>query len=138
MRQFAAEHLAADGQASLVAERHARWCLDRVTRIHRLLAGPAEAEGVARLDELWPNLRAAFDWDCTANDRCLAHALIRPVVAEVALRNRNEIGDWVERILAIAPSDVTELVTFGLAWAAQRYKLSQNPGAYDLLVDRYG
>jgi predicted ATPase len=138
MRQFAAGHLAAAGHTGLVAERHARWCLDRVTRIHRLLAGPAEVEGVARLDELWPNLRAAFDWACAANDRRLAHRLVRPVVAEVALRNRNEIGDWVERILAITPPDDTELVIFGLAWAAQRYKLSNNPGAYDLLVDRYG
>ena len=59
MRQFAAERLAPTGDSGLVAGRHARWCIDRVTELHRLLTGPAEVEGVARLDELSPNLRAA-------------------------------------------------------------------------------
>jgi len=54
MRQFAAERLAPTGDSGLVAGRHARWCIDRVTELHRLLTGPAEVEGVARLDELWP------------------------------------------------------------------------------------
>ena len=42
----------------------------------QLLAGPAEIEGVARLDELWPNLRAAVDWACATDDRRLARALV--------------------------------------------------------------
>ncbi|HEY5878730.1 MAG TPA: hypothetical protein VIU11_07460 [Nakamurella sp.] len=41
--------LSAADDADLIAGRHARWCLDQVTGIHRLLVGPAEAEGVARL-----------------------------------------------------------------------------------------
>jgi predicted ATPase/class 3 adenylate cyclase len=138
MRQFAAEHLAHAGGTGLVAERHARWCLDAATRIGRMLAGWAEAEGVARLDELWPNLRAAFDWACATNDRHLAHALVRPVVVEVVRRSRGELGDWVERILALTPPGDTELVVFGLSWAAQRYKLGQDPEAYERLVGRYG
>ena len=36
-----------------------------------------------------------------------------------------------------APGD-TELITFGLTWAAQRYKVAQDPAAYDRLADRYG
>lgn len=138
IRQYAAEQLAATGHSGLAAERHARWCLDRVRQIHRLLASPAEADGVARLNELWPNLRAAVDWACATGDRHLAYALVRPVVAEVAFRSRAEIGDWVERILAITPPDDTDLVVFGLTWAAQRYKLSQNPDGYERLVARYG
>ena len=138
MRQFAAEHLAEAGGTGLVAERHARWCLDAVTRIQRQLAGRAEAEGVARLDELWPNLRAAFDWACATSDRHLAHALVRPVVVEAVRRSRGELGDWAERILAMTPPGDTELVVFGLTWAAQRYKLAQDPQAYERLVDRYG
>ena len=81
MRQFGAEHLSAAGQTDRVAERHARWCLDRVTRIGEQLAGPAEIEGVARLGELWPNLRAAVDWACATGDRHLARDLVRPVAA---------------------------------------------------------
>jgi predicted ATPase/DNA-binding SARP family transcriptional activator len=138
MRQFAAERLAESGDAELAAAGHTRYCLDRVTHLHRLLAGPAEVEGAARLDALWPNLRAAVDRACALGDRRLAHALVRPVVAEVGLRNRHEIGDWAERILEMTPPDDEPMVTFALAAAAQRYKLSRNPSGYERLVARYG
>jgi len=138
MRQFAAEYLSATGHTGLIAERHARWCLDEVAHIHRLLTGPAEVEGVARLDELWPNHRAAFSWACSGDDRRLAYALVRPVVAEVVFRCRHEIGEWVERILTMTPPEDTELIIFCLTWAAQRYKLSQDPASYERLLDRHG
>jgi predicted ATPase/DNA-binding SARP family transcriptional activator len=138
MRQFAAEHLAATGGTGEVAQRHARWCLDRVTHIQRLLAGPAEIEGVARLGELAPSHRAAFEWACAGGDLHLAHALVRPVVTELVLRSRGELGDWVERILAMTGPDDTELVVFGLTWAAQRYKIGQDPAAWERLARRYG
>jgi predicted ATPase/DNA-binding SARP family transcriptional activator len=138
MRQFAAEQLAGSGGTGAVAQRHARWCLDRVTHIGLLLAGPGEIEGVARLGELAPNHRAAFEWACASGDRHLAHALVRPVVAEVVLRSRGELGDWVERILAMTTPDDTELVVFGLSWAAQRYKMGQEPDAWERLARRYG
>jgi predicted ATPase/DNA-binding SARP family transcriptional activator len=128
MRQFAAEHVT---DSDSLAERHARWCLDQVT--HLPLTGPAEVDGTARLDELWPNVRAAVTWAIT-HDRRLAHDLVRPIVAEIALRNRSELGDWVERLLAVTPPDDTESVVFCLSWAAQRYKLSQDPSPYERLV----
>ena len=99
MRQFGAEHLSETGTTDVIASRHAQWCLDEVTHIRELLAGPTEIEGVARLDELWSNLRVAVDWACATEDRRLAHALVAPVAAEVYLRSRSEIGDWAERIL---------------------------------------
>jgi hypothetical protein len=138
MRQFAAGQLAATGDTDLIAGRHARWCRDRVTHLQELLSGPAEVEGVARLDELWPNHRAAFDWACATNDRRLAHGLIRPVVTEIVRRGRAELGDWVERLLALTPPDDVERRIFALTWAAQRYKLGQDPEAYERLVERYG
>jgi predicted ATPase/DNA-binding SARP family transcriptional activator len=138
MRQFAAERLAETGDTDMVAQRHARWCRDLVGSIQQLLAGPAEVEGVARLDELRPNHRAAFEWACSRSDRHLAHALVRPVVVEVVRRSRGELADWVERILAMTPPDDTELVVFGLTWAAQRYKLGQDPAAWERLAGRYG
>ena len=122
----------------MIAARHAQWCLDEVTHIRELLAGPAEIEGVARLDELWPNLRAAVDWACATDDRRLAHALVGPVAAEVYLRSRSEIGDWAERILAITPPDDEELIVFGLTWAARRYMRNLDLEGYERLVGRYG
>ena len=138
MRQFGAEHLFETGQTDLVAQRHAQWYLEKVTHIHQLLASPEEIEGVARLGELWANLRAAVDWACATDDRRLAHALVRPIVAEVLLRIHSEIGDWVERILAMTPPDDEELIVFGLTWAAHRYTMNQDHAAYERLAHRYG
>ncbi len=121
MRQFGAEHLSESGHTDLIAGCHARWCLDRVGHVGRLLGGHAEIEGVARLGELWPNLRAAVDWACTTGDPRLARALVRPIVTEIYLRSQSEIGDWAERILAVAPPDDADLILFGLIWAGRRY-----------------
>ena len=138
IREFGAEHLNESGQSGEVAERHAKWCLCEVAGIHQQLSGWGEIEGVARLSELWPNLRAAFDWACATGDLKLAQELVRPILSEIVLRSNSEIGDWVERLLTITPPDDEELVAFGLYWASHRYTLSQNPDAYQRLVDRHG
>ena len=78
-----------------------------MVHIHRLLIGPAEAEGVARLAELWPNLRAGFDW-AWRHDRELADALVRP--------------DWAERILALTPPPDKEAAAFWLVCVTYRCK----------------
>lgn len=136
IRDFGAEQLEQSQEREL-AQRHARWCLSEVTDIGLLLAGWGEIEGVARLAELWPNLRAAFGRACAAADRDLARGLVRPILSEIILRSNYEIGDWLEDLLAIAPPDNEEELTFGLYWAAHRYAVSQNPAAYQRLVDRY-
>ena len=138
IRQFGAEHLSETGMTDVIAARHAKWCLDEVTHIRELLAGPAEIQGVARLDELWPNLRAAVDWACATDDRRLAQSLVGPVATEVYTRSRSEIGDWAERILAITPPDDEELIVFGLTWAARRYMRNRDINGYERLVGRYG
>jgi predicted ATPase/class 3 adenylate cyclase len=138
MRQYGAEHLSGSGHTDLVAERHARWCLDRVAQVGRLLPGNGEFEAVARLDELWPNLRAAVDWACAARDGALARELIRPIVTEVYVRSRSEIGDWAERIAALAGPDDEDLVVFGLIWAARRYMRHLDRDGYERLVARFG
>jgi predicted ATPase/DNA-binding SARP family transcriptional activator len=138
MRQFAAEHLQESGQTDVVGERHARWCLGRVAHIGEMLTGPAENEAVARLTELWPNLRAAVDWACATGARHLARDLVRPVAAEIYVRSQSEIGAWAERILAITPPDDDEMIVFGLTWAARRYMRNMDRAGYERLVERYG
>lgn len=137
MRQYAAERLSEDSHADLIAGRHAQWCLDQVAHIHQLLTGSGEIEGVARLGELWPNLRAALDRACAARDRELADALVRPVAAEITLRRQSEIGDWAERILAITPPDDEDRVVFWTTCAAHRYMHSGDREAYNTLAHRY-
>ena len=138
MREFAAEQLAEAGSPDLVAERHAQWCLQQVTDIHHLLVGPAEIEGVARLGQLWPNLRAAFDWACTPRTRQLAAALVRPVAAELNLRKQTEIRDWAERILAVTPPTDEDETVYWLVCATYGYKQNGDHQAYERLVHRYG
>jgi predicted ATPase/DNA-binding SARP family transcriptional activator len=138
MRQFGSEHLVAGGEDDAVADRHARWCVDQVNRIHDLLAGPAEIEGVARLSELWPNLRAAVDWAIARRDGHRARALVAPVAAEVLVRSQTEIAEWAERILAIAPPDDEDLIVFGFSLAARRHWRMQDRDGYERLVERYG
>ncbi|GAA1293354.1 hypothetical protein GCM10009609_72900 [Pseudonocardia aurantiaca] len=137
MREFAASQLSADGGSEVIAGRHAQWCQDQVTHIHHLLVGTAEVEGVARLAQLWPNLRAAVDRACTTGDRELAGALVRPVAAELNLRRQSEIGDWAERILAITPSDDDDQIAYWLACATHRYMQRGDHHGYERLVHRY-
>lgn len=138
MRQFGAERLSETGTTDVIAAHHAQWCRHEVVQIREFLAGLAEIDGVARLDELWPNLRAAVDWVCATEDRQLAQALVGPIAAEVYMRSRSEIGDWAERILAITPPDDEEMIVFGLTWAARRYMRNRDREGYERLVGRYG
>ena len=138
MRQFAAEELRAQGNTDLAAGRHARWCLREVTQIHGLLTGPGEIEGVARLADLWANLRAAVAWACAAGDPGLADALVRPVATELPLRGRQEIGGWAEQILAATSAQDHDLRAFWLVWVAERYTQNANPAGYRQVADRYG
>ena len=138
MREFAAGLLGLDGGHDEIARRHTQWCLDQVTRLHQLLVGPREVEGVDRLAQLWPNLRAAFDRACQDGDHVQADALVRPLVAEVNLRKQTEITEWAERILAITPSDSEAQIAFWLLCACHRYKQNADHGSYDRLASRYG
>ncbi|WP_109471391.1 AfsR/SARP family transcriptional regulator [Ornithinimicrobium cavernae] len=138
LRAFALEHLRQNGGQDAVAGRHAAWCAGQVAGIGALLRGPGEIEGVTRLAELWPNLRAAVDWACDAADPDLADALVRPVAAEVDLRRRAEIGDWAERILQLLPAEDEERVVRWLLWAGHRRAQAGDHAGWAALVSRYG
>jgi predicted ATPase len=138
LRQFARETLADRGDADAVSASHARWCPDQTTDIGRLLAGTGEIEGVARLGELWADLRAAVDWACKTRDADLADALVHPVAAEVSLRRQVEIGDWAERILDLLPAEDEPRTVYWLLWAGHRHAQVGAPETYDGLLRRHG
>jgi predicted ATPase/DNA-binding SARP family transcriptional activator len=137
VRQFAAEHLRAHGEADRVAADHALWCTAEIARIHGLLTGPGEIEGVARLGELWPNLRSAVDAACASGDRETAHALVGPIATEIALRGRREIGDWSERILALTPPEEADRRALWLSWTAESCIQSGDEEAGARLVQQH-
>ena len=137
VRQFAAEHLREHGRADRVVADHALWCSAEIARIHRLLTGPGEIEGVARLGELWPNLRCAVDAACATGDGEQAHALVGPIATEIALRGRHEIGDWSERILALTPPEAAGRRALWLFWAAERCTQNGDAVASGRLVQQH-
>lgn len=138
VREYGAELLTESGSAGHVVGRHSRWCLDQLAGIHEQLVGSAEIDGVARLGELWANLRMAVDRACQAGDHLLADALVRPVAAEVTLRRQAEIGDWAERILVITPEGDADRLVFWLTWAAHRYMHSGDREGFERVLGRYG
>lgn len=138
MRSFGAERLDATGDPTEVERRHSEWCRSELAAIRARLLGPEEVEGVARLDELWPNLRAAVDRALERGDHLLAVALVRPIVAEVLLRSRQEIGDWLERILSATPPEDEKTIVFCLSWAAQRLAVARDRSAWERLAAAHG
>ncbi|MFC3894983.1 BTAD domain-containing putative transcriptional regulator [Lentzea rhizosphaerae] len=128
LRQFASS-LLRDRSGALAA--HASWCVRQVAAVGTLLSGPGEAEGVGRLAELWPNLRAAVTWAFESGDLGLADALVRPVVLELPLRGRREIGDWAERLIGGGGGGGGEARPdgFWLIWVAERNTQSSTPAA---------
>ncbi|WP_394618096.1 BTAD domain-containing putative transcriptional regulator [Lentzea sp. JNUCC 0626] len=123
LRQFASSLLR--DRAAAMGE-HSAWCLRQVSLIGDLLRGPAEAEGVGRLAELWPNLRVAVEWALSCGDLALADALVRPVVTELPLRGRREIGDWAARLVTGG---------FWLVWVAERNIQGSSPAALPDVAD---
>lgn len=138
VRQFAAEHLAAGSAAAPAQAAHTRYVRERVTSLHDQLTGTAEIQGVAHLDELWPNLRVAVDRAFACGDYRLAHDLFRPIGTEALRRHRHEIGQWAQRLLEQAPAEDRPRVVAGLIAAGPRYHLRQDPAGFDTLVRQYG
>jgi len=137
MRQFAAEELGRSGETDEVAARHASWCAERVEFIGELLVGLDEVEGVNRLSELWPNLRAAFEWTCAGGDYQLAHRMLRPIATEIGMRASLELGGWAERVLAMTPHSDVDRTARAVAWIAQRYMLNRDVATFEALAAPY-
>lgn len=138
IREFGRERLDEAGDSPTVAERHVLWCSREVRGVHDRLAGWDEREGVARLSELWPDVRSAFDWACTTGRLDLAGDLLVPLISEIVVRSANELGDWAEQLLAVVPPDDTNGRVLPLYAAAHRYSMTQDPDAYQRLLDRHG
>ena len=138
LRQFALAQLASHGERADLEARHDAWMQDRMVEVGGLLSGPDEVEGVARLGEHWPDLRASVERACAASDHGLAASLVGPVATELNLRRRAEIGDWAERILAIVPPEDDDTVVTWLAWALHRHMQAGDRDAHARLVEQYG
>lgn len=139
MRQFGAEELAAAGDTDAMAARHAEFVASEIVEISELLGGRDEIVGAARLDELWPNVRAAFDWAVAQDDVDLALAIVGPLAPQSFVRRgMGEVSDWAERIVAMANPDDEETVARALLWCALHHIMTQDRERFLAIDARYG
>ncbi|MBA3449955.1 MAG: tetratricopeptide repeat protein [Chloroflexia bacterium] len=80
IREYGLEQLAASGEATIIRDAHAAWCVALAERAEPELTGPNQAVWVRALEAELGNIRAAHDWLVSRGD------------AESALRLAGEIG----------------------------------------------
>ena len=100
LREFGLDQLT-ESERETLRDRHCSWYLDVAERGAVGLAGPDEADDVARLSRDFDNLRAAH---LTALERRDPDTALRLVAAlrEFAFRNlRSEITTWAEEAMAV-------------------------------------
>jgi predicted ATPase/class 3 adenylate cyclase len=76
IREYAAEHLAADGGAASLQARHAETYAAVVDEVAERLTGPDAALWQDRLELDHDNLRAAIDWSVASGNAALAMRLV--------------------------------------------------------------
>ncbi len=139
MRQFGAEELAAAGDTDAMAARHADFVAAEIVEISELLGGRDEIVGAARLDELWPNVRAAFEWSVAQGDLELAVAIVGPLAPQSFVRRgMGEVEDWAERVAAMASPHDEETVARALLWCALHHIMTQDRKRFLAIDARYG
>ncbi len=102
IRQFAEEHLGANGGGDNVRDRHASWFADQSEAAFRLFLSPAEAQAFEFVDAEMANVQAAFRW---AVDHGLVDEAIRIAAhAHVPARRRlrTETYAWAAEVVDAA------------------------------------
>ncbi|HEX5504168.1 MAG TPA: BTAD domain-containing putative transcriptional regulator [Thermomicrobiales bacterium] len=102
VRQYAAERLAAGGEAEAVAARHAAHYLALAEAAAPALTGPGQAAWLARLDRDHDNLRAALRWALDRGDAATALRLGGALWRYWGVRWHSAEGlAWLEAALAL-------------------------------------
>lgn len=106
LREYAGEHLAAQGALEEFQRRHAAYCLALAQAGNRDLRGPAQLAALVHLEAEHDNLRAALAWSLERPepDAALGLALAAALGWFWYLHeHRNEGHDWLNRAIAAAP-----------------------------------
>ncbi|MGE4163958.1 MAG: BTAD domain-containing putative transcriptional regulator [Vicinamibacterales bacterium] len=99
VRAFAAAEAEASGELASLRRHHAERIADVLDELRPALRGPDEPVAVARLDELWAEVRTAVDTALTARDAQLAVRLLAGLGFEAVFRERGELVGWLDRAL---------------------------------------
>jgi len=124
---YAAERLAASGDADALRERHARWYLALAAGARKGLRGRTGPAWRAQLTAEWENLRAALDWFVDSGDAEAALSLTEGVAWLWFLRNEpHEAVRWLSEALGV-PDGVTPARSAAAAWHAYYHGWTEGP-----------
>jgi predicted ATPase len=101
LRQFAAERLAATGNANELRERHLGYYLAIAQKANQLLVSPHQLTGDGIFDRDWDNLRASHGWAINNANVDAADLVVAATACHAGVRGRHEHGDWAKRTLEL-------------------------------------
>lgn len=113
VREFALEQLEASGEAEAVRRAHARYVLAFAEEAEPELRGPDDTTWMKRVERELGNVRAALQWAHAAGEAELGLRL-----ATALWRFWTEAGylsegqQWIETLLALAPSETVSIPTW--------------------------
>jgi predicted ATPase/class 3 adenylate cyclase len=133
LRQFAAQRLAAAGNANGLRDRHLRHYLEVAVESRRLWASPNQATANSIFDREWDNMRAAHAWALASNNLQAAEQIVAATGWPADSRSRrHEHGDWAQRTLELE-SDEFHPASATYRWASEwAFKASENEAAIRL------
>jgi predicted ATPase len=99
LRQVGRQLLDERGEADEVRARHASWVLEAAAAADRALRGPAAPTGLARLDELLPELRLAHRFALERRDRDAVVRMCRSLYWFAQERSHADVLAWAEAAL---------------------------------------
>ncbi|WP_371496752.1 BTAD domain-containing putative transcriptional regulator [Kitasatospora sp. NBC_00374] len=109
IHEYAAERLAASGEAERVADRHAASYRELVRAADRSLRGPRQIHWLAVLEREQDNIRAALRRAVDTRDEQQALVLALAMSWFWSLRNyREEAYTWYEQVCALGPDPFAE------------------------------
>jgi predicted ATPase/DNA-binding SARP family transcriptional activator len=101
IRAFGLDRADAAGELDDIRLHHAEHYARRLAAVKPLLRGPAEAVGVAQLDQIWPELRTAVLWSVRRGHAGLAVRLTAGLGFEAVFRERREVVRWADEVLTL-------------------------------------
>ncbi|MGD9753928.1 MAG: BTAD domain-containing putative transcriptional regulator [Acidimicrobiia bacterium] len=101
VRAFAADEADAHGELTGFRRHHAERLAEVLHELRPALRGPGEPVAVARLDELWAEVRAAVETALTQQDATLTVRLLAGLGFEAVFRERGELVGWLDRAVGL-------------------------------------
>lgn len=123
LRQFADQRLGEDASAASLRERHLTYYVAIAEEADTLFRSERQVTGAETFEREWDNLRRAHEWAIVTTNLPMAERLIAALELHAQRRLKYELGDWVERTIALgsdARQPTPDTFAHGAFWAFNR------------------